>query len=418
MSAEFFTERNENSIEFAVKNMQRTMDAFSDLTDYVAEVEETYARIPKGKDELRLMIRTAQCITNKPFNSLEDEVLVTYYGEIIGLEFINYLETDNGEYYKTGFAQSFMQLQIDIDKLTNYSADQKDVWVERISQSIQQDLSQPLETHGLNSLYEAFGQRAAERLTPNITHQKLAMMGYRMIVTEALKPSLNVPSEKKPQSSHTVKAKLGRQSIADLEKKYVPSVEETEAVLGDIEGVMLPEWEDISYIRQNIYTKYDQLVASDEERDEASNLSMLISAEGHMEDRLNKFTLENDLIRVDDLLSVSGEFFGISNEGREFQYGQFTEIRGVFDGLHIIEAPSEWDLDRVIDDETGEEANEAIHYTEETVALRLKDPKFLYEDNDGNKELHPNEDTEIYIPLHYQSVDFMRLKSDDLEPEA
>jgi len=162
MSAEFFIERNEKSIQYASKNMQQRMDAFTDLTDYVVEIIETYANIPKGKNELRQMVAMAQCIANQPFDNVEEEVQATYHGELIGLEFINYLETDKGEYYKTGFAQSYKDLQVNIDMLTFDAAESEEIWRARLSKSIQQDLSQPLSAHGLSPLYEIFGQRASK----------------------------------------------------------------------------------------------------------------------------------------------------------------------------------------------------------------------------------------------------------------
>jgi hypothetical protein len=423
MPAEFFIERNDKSIEYASKNMQQRMDNFTDLTDYVVEIEETYANIPKGKDELRHMMAMAQCIANRPFDSIEEDVQATY-GELIGLEFINYLETDNGEYYKTGFAQSYMDLQINIDMLTfdtveaeADAAKSEEAWRNRISKSIQQDLLQPMSAHGLSTLYEKFGQRAVERLTPVEDHQQLAMMGFRMIVTEALKPSLNSLTDEPPQSVHSVTSKLAQQSIANA-NIHIPTVEETEAVFGDSEGIKPPEWKDISSIREIIYGEYDENTASNEDP-EASSLSMLVSANGHAEDRLNKFISEYNLLRPDDFLNVNGEFFGISNEGREFYYDQFTEIIGVYDGIHIIQAPSNWDLDQVLDsEEPEEEVSKETKYTEETVAIRLKDPKFIVEDGTGDKKPQPNNDTEIYIPLHYNSVTFKRLKTDDLEPEV
>ena len=244
------------------------------------------------------------------------------------------------------------------------------------------------------------------------------MMGFRMIVTEALKPSLNSLTSEPSPAFHSGASKLAQQSIANV-NIYIPTVEETEAVFGDPEGIKPPEWEDVSSIREIIYSEYYENVSSDEQL-EASNLSMLISANGHAEDQLNKFTLEYNLLRPDDFLNVNGEFFGISNKGQEFYYDQFTEILGVYDGIHIIQAPSNRDLDRVLDgdNDTEEEVSENAEYTEETAAIRLKDPTFLLEDETGEKKPQPNNDTEIYIPLHYESITFKRLKTDDLEPEA
>jgi len=419
MSAEFFIERNENSIEFAAKNMQRTMDTFRDLVDYIAEVEEVYENVPKGKDELGKMFTIAQCIASKPFDNADEDVQAAYYGEVIGLEFINYLETGHGDFYKTGFAKSFMALQVNLDMLTFENVESEEAWRARISKSIQQDLSEPLETHGLSAQYESFGRRAAQRLSANEAHQELAMMGFRMVITEALKPPLvEAEEDETSYSSHSASSKLAKQSIT-AQKVHFPSIEETEAVFGNLENLIVPEWGNITHVRTALYKKYKQLNASDEE-EQLSNLSTLASSDNHMKKRLNTFNSERKFIARDDWLRIKGQFFASGSGDRGFGLtDNDVEVRGVFESIVVVKVPSAQQLSSIIEyDEKLEMGMLDVTHFELTPAIRLANPILVSTTKDGTETTERFEGETIDVPLNYESIIFERFKTDDLEPEA
>lgn len=411
-------ERNENAIEFAAKNMQRTMDTFRDLIDYVAEVEEVYENVPKGKDELGKMFTIAQCIASKPFDSADEDVQAAYYGEVIGLEFINYLETGHGDFYKTGFAKSFMALQVNIDMLTFETVESEEAWRTRISKSIQQDLSQPLDTHGLSAQYELFGRRAAQRLSADESRQELAIMGFRMVVTEALKPPLVEAENETAYNSHTAPSKLAKQSLV-AQKVHFPSIEETEAVFGNLESMILPEWENITHIRTALYKKYKQLNASDEE-EQLSNLSTLASSDNHIKKRLNAFNSELKLIARDDWLRIKGQFFASGSGDRGFGLtDNDVEVRGVFESIVVVKVPSAQQLSSIIEyDEKLEMGMLDVTHFEVSPAIRLANPLLVSTAEDGTETTERFEGETIDVPLNYENIIFERFKTDNLEPEA
>jgi len=404
MSGEFFSELNENSIEVAVEYMENTMRSFDDVTEYAIKIHETYELLPDGELELGKMITAAQYVINREPDDMDEEVQAIYFGELLGLEFVNYLKPDDGLPFKSGYAESFIQYQIALDILSekdpecNSERDQ----LSRLSKSIQYDLSQPMEEHGLNPIYEEFGKKATSKLSHDSSHQELAMMGFRMIVTEALKPSPTAAPK----------------TIAELENEYVPSIEETEEIIGEQEGINFIEWENISYVRKNIYNKYTDITTSDED-EQLSNLSTLVSYDRHVETRLMSFALENDLIGKDDLLSVRGEFFGISDTGASFFYGKNTEVRGVFDGIHIIETLPKRYIPKFADPDNKADIKHYPKNPIQSVALRIINPLFIYKEiNDDKEKPHRNDERTIDIPLNYKNVELRRIKAEELEPEA
>jgi len=399
MSAEFFTPHNDNSIETAVDTMEKTMRQFNYVTQYAQVIQDAYASFPSGNEELGKMVHAAQYIANRGTDDAGDEVQAIYYGELLGLEFINHLQLGDGIRYKTGFAESFIQLHIGLDQLSNAEPSSEDEFVTRLSESIQNDLSQPMQEHGLKPIYEEFGKKATSKLSDEPAHQELAMMGFRMIVTEALK-------QKHPP-----------RTIADLENEYIPSIEEIVDIVGGLEEIQFPAWRDISYIRKNIYKMYRDLSLKDE-KNELTNPAAFASTNESIEAQLTKFTLSNDLLGVDDLLSARGRFFGISDEGGTFFYGELTEVRGIFDGIHIVQTPTNRYLHEFINSGYTADSEEAIGELVQSAALRIINPKFIFKDNSGEENIQPNRKKAIYIPLNYRAVTFKRLETIELEPKA
>lgn len=399
MSAEFFIPYSNSSIETAIENMEKTMSSFDYATQYALEIQEAYASMPNGDNELGKMVHAAQYIANRQTDDAGEEVQAIYHGELLGLGFINYLKPDDGVLHKTGYAESFIQFHIGLDQLSYAGPSNEETLSSRLSKSIQLDLSQPMQEHGLRPIYEEFGKKVTSKLSDEPAHQELAMMGFRMIVIEALKQ------------------KRAPRTIADLEKEYIPSIEETEAIIGNQEWIQFPEWVNISNIREIIYKKYCELSSLNEE-DQLSNHSAPASVDRYTEERLMEFALENGCIDMGDLLSVRGEFFGTSGKGYQFLYNEFIEVRGIFDGIRVVETPSNKYLQKLADPEnTSDIENDTEHFIK-SVSLRIVDPKFIFDNKHGIKMPQPDDQKIIYIPLNYSAVTFKRLKATELEPEA
>ena len=422
MSGEFRTEYNENTIVAAVENMERNMRNCGYVGEYVQAIQETYAEYPEGEVELFRMIRAARLITNAKPGAMSEEVQAVYHGELLGLELINNLEPGVGQLFKTGYAQSFMNNELATSRPSHTEAvesglDQQ-IRLQGLSESIQEDLAYPIYAYELNPMYEEFGQKATSKLSDELQYQQLAMMGYRMIITEALKPSVNnATRELLEEYPAPVKETGSTVSIADLARNYARSINQTEEIIGNQEPFDFVDWEDISYVRKNIYRKYNRLILTDEE-EQVSNLSTLVSPDKFTEDRLAKFILKNELIGEGDLLSVRGIFFGTSDDGNRFFYDDFTEIRGIFGGIHIVKTPSNEYLEDMYNTTNRASFIDGPKQLTDSVAIRILEPKFLHEEDDGEERLQPIDNNSIDIPLNYRKVSFWRIKAEALEPEA
>ena len=421
MSGEFITDYNENSIVAAVDNMERNMRNCGYVGEYVQAIQETYAEYPEGEVELFRMIRAARLITNAKPGAMSEEVQAVYHGELLGLELINNLEPGVNQFFKTGYAQSFMNNELAMSRPSHTEAvesglDQQ-IRLQGLSESIQEDLTYPIYVYELNPIYEEFGQKVTSKLSGEVQYQQLAMMGYRMIITEALKPSVNDGTTELLDEYPAPIKDPEALSIADLAENYAHSINHTEEIIGEQEPFNFVNWEDISYIRKNIYRKYNKLVLADEE-EQVSNLSTLASPEKYIEDRLEKFNLKNELVGTGDLLSVRGVFFGTSDDGNRFFYDDYMEVRGIFDGIHVIQTPSNEFLEDVYNSTDRTVVLNEPRSLEESVAIRILDPKFIHEEDDGEERLQPIHGNSIDIPLNYRKVSFWRIKAEALEPEA
>lgn len=425
MSAEFITEYNENTICAAVENMELNMRTFDYVGEYVQDIQELYADYPEGKIELIRMIRAAQLITNRGATDTSEEVQAVYHGELLGLELINNLQPEAGQFFKTGYAQSFIKFQLDKDRPTHTEAAESNLEHQmrlvQLSQSLQSDLTYPIYEHGLNPIYEEFGEKTTSKLSNKIQYQNLAMIGFRMIITEALKPSLNsLTNEVMEKFQVPLKERsMPPLSIADLERNYAQSIYNTDEIIGEQEGVDFVEWEDISFIRKTLYKKFTELDLS-EEGPQVSGLSTIAEIDQYIEGELMEFAQNYELIGANDFLSIRGNFYSaLSDENFFTLYDKQTEIRGNFGGIHVVQAPSKRQLQRAvnlnIDSEEEEEEEEVLVCA---LALRVVNPVLIEEREDGKTTIKHTQDKTIDIPLNYKNVTYMRIKAEELEPEA
>jgi len=422
MSGEFRTEYTENAIGAAIENMERNMRNFKYVGEYVQEIQETYADYPEGKTELLRMIRAAQLITHRKSGDMSEEVQAVYHGELLGLELINYLEPDTGKFFKTGYAQSFFKFHTEKDRPPYTepleSGLQQQARFGRLSESLKEELSFPIYAHGLNPIYEEFGQKATSKLSDEIPYQDLAMMGFRMIVTEALNPSVNsTTGELLEEYKAPELAPMPPVSIASLTRDYARSINKTEEIIGNQEGIHFAEWEDISWVRTELYKQFLRITTAEVEPP-LSSASTLEEIEQYEEAELTAFNQENELISTHDLLSVRGEFFASPSTESDIDiYDKNTEVRGYFDGLEMVTVPSKRELAKAFE-ENIEEGKKHINNLVHTVAIRIANPVFIVVTTDGEEIIEHTENETISIPLNYKNIAFSRIKAEELEPEA
>jgi len=407
MSAEFFTEYNDSTIGAAVGNMETTMRRFRYVAEYAREIEDIYSELPYGQTELEHMIRAAQCVVNHQSDEPSEEVRSVYYGELLGLEFINYLQPDNGDNFKIGIAESYLQIKLGLHRLTNNGTETEAAQLVQFSESIKSELSQPMIEHGLNPIYEEFGTKATSNLTDDVAHQELAMMGFRLIVTEALKP--------------TLKPKLVGEILSRFDDDYIPTIKEMEELLGDEEVLQTVEWEDIAYIPKVLFARYNQIKELDEEQ-QLSNLAILASMDRYTENRLMEFNMEHQLILPNDLISVDGDMFAVAAGDIPLLHFKDIEIRGIFGGIHMLRVPTEAHMLRMVlggdDDETVEKKYREDPALQETPAIRILSPMYVVTNVDDKSFSESSDNEWIDIPLNYENISYMRIAADELEAEA
>jgi hypothetical protein len=432
MSAEYITEYNENTIIAAVQNMESNLRNFDYVVQYAATIGEEYALYAeKGRTELFHLMRAAQLVVHDYSSDFSDAEKAFYHGELLAMEFVNYLEPDIGQPFKMGYAQSFIRSELDKSVAENRKAETTLKHSQRMAQrsaNIRKSLSEPLQKHGLNPLYEEFGSKATSKLTDEPAHQELAMMGFRMIITEALMPSsTNMTTEvmKKVREqmgksatyqTTSVEPKIPLQTIIDLERNHAQSIQNTEEIIGEQDGINFVNWEDISYIGKTFRNEFDNLSFEDDKL-EINALTSIEEIDNLIEDRLIDFNRRNEIIGENDLISVRGSFFSDSfDEEISLLFNKpNTEIRGFFGGICLVEAPSDNHLKNVLRRLKNQQGTEEPKSFILTPAIVIMLPKEIEDSPDGNGKIVKKDLDSIEIPLNYTNLTFKRIKALDLE---
>ncbi len=414
MSAEFMTEYNDNTISSAIENMEGTIANFDSVGEYILEIQNRYANIPNGRAEIHQMIRAAQLITNRPRGDFSKEVQAVYHGELLGLELINYLEPDNGNPYKGGFAQSFIKQRLDESRPMGEHVEtffEYDRRLTQLSRNMQINLSPPIDNGELNPLYEKFGWKVASEYTDNLPDTYFAMMGFRMIVTEALSPSLPATTD---QILNLVN-KILKNTVSIEELGILKALEdpELENMLNELQEV---KWEGISGIQKKLLNKYKDIEKAFKGF-EVPNSSVLLGVKRYIETQLTLFNRHDELIGAKDLLRVTGDLFVVANDEDDkpeiVRTDENVEIRGMFGGIHVVEVPPNKALLRAI-------THPELYKKEKgklilAPAIRIIDPVFTTYTSHTPKASLSDPGLTIDIPLIYKTVSLERIKPDTLE---
>ena len=136
--------------------------------------------------------------------------------------------------------------------------------------------------------------------------------------------------------------------------------------------------------------------------------------EDHIEARLAEFNERHELIGPKDKLTIIGDYFAAATneDGQEktLLFDQNINIKGKFDGIHLIKVPTKRRLEFAI-----QKPDEATKITEGntilTPAIRIQNPYYTADLNNGEIAYRHLKGTTIDVPLNYQSVRISRAKS-------
>ncbi len=419
MFSEYTTEYEDSSITAATQSMEYAIRSVDTVTEYIDSIQEAYRQQPDGDVELRRMVHAAQLVADCAPDQLSTKAQTIYYGELLGIELINTLTADTGVLFKTGFAQRFMRTRLEADRPVHR---QFETTAERLmrrmkmAHTLQSDLTSPTGPYILAPQFERFGGSVVSRLTEDQEQQEYAMMGYRLIVTEALSPSVLETTHEKRDLVRDIgnKALSSGASIFDLEKSYIPSDAELEDIVSEPDDL---EWKPIPFVPETLSHKYYNGETTVHYAPGAL-VQTKASIDFEIQQSLNEFNEYYGLLETDDLIRVKGDLYARFNkQNGDVALRKFTpssELRGTFDSIQLVEAPSNRSLqNQLVEPQLNRiGANKRLL---QTVAIRLKNPIELYRLKRGGKVLYHHLGETIDIPLHYSDVAFSRLQVEDLE---
>jgi hypothetical protein len=424
MSAEYMSEYDDSTVGTAIGKMEQELYQVEYVLEYVDAIESKLEKTEDGKAEILQLIRAAQVITGNGGNDYNDDVKAFYQGELLGLELINSFDTSDDAPLRSGYAHTFLKYQLDQDRPAGLEpletvAENR----ERLAQlaiAIQEDLSYPIDSYHLSSVYEEFGKKVTSKLNDTERLKLLSLMGYRMVVVQALLPyeaSQNFadatyalldayPVPEGSQRSETDHAPQ-RTSIADLAQKYEYSIEHTESIIGPQEGIVFDEWQQVSHIRKLLHNTYLQLNSQSKDQDILSIPTEATVNQAILE-KIQAFNVNRNLVNTGDLLSIIGELCAVhSGEKHPFVYEENTEIRGTFDSFQIVDVPTNKRLLQIMKSNDVDECDET--YYQPTLAIRLNNPVFTFEKADGERKPEYAGGETVDIPLNYKNVALWRI---------
>jgi hypothetical protein len=395
MSAEFTTDYDDQTNWNVIEDMERNIGYYGDTFQYVQEIQEAYNGFTEGRVELQRMIRAAQLITGRKAGDFSQEVQSVYHGELLGIELVNTLQANTGMPYKMDFAQSFMKYRLEKDRPKDGPLVESSLELEarhaRLSRALQVVLTPSPDNPQLNPLYERFAERASAQLTDDIEQQYLTLMGFRMIVTEAL-----------GLTAHENGYKYSDRHMRDI---GVESIREY--------------WQDITSVRKNLLRHYQRLEVPTDflTSNRQDNIETI---DRFAKQQLEDFNERHKLLKENDLISVYGDLFAISRpediEPFTLRYDQQTEIKGVFDSIQIVDVPSPRHLNHTIINPEETAGNDTKKYVS-SLAIRLRNPVFTCSSDKGNAT-YTAIGQSVDIPLVYKNVVYHRIFLNKLEYDA
>jgi hypothetical protein len=396
MHSETPFERYKDPISNAVESMEQNIQKLGTVSEYIAQIVGAYNSLPDGRAEIYRIRRAAQRITNQTVKTTGPEAYAVFNGAILGIELASTLTIEKGNWYKTGYAHSFLQSEMGTERPKNtrraetVAEQQQRLQLE--SSTMRDLLSQPL-NDDTDCVYEKFGSKITTSLYSDPDLQQLSMMGYRMVIGEVIQPSEFETSDEidafigryeNDETFAPVREPITQTSISDLEDMYIPTSQELENILHEPVKI---EWEEKSSI-QRISMELANAYASSEEgklfsqSDYAKFCKALLA---HVE----AFNAEQNILQKNNLLKVKGNFFAIQNNPQGDMYlnrqYELFEISGFFSGFHVLPVPNRDSLARTINEDIIDSEIWAKLPKSFAPVIRLQDPSFTFKLSDSSE---------------------------------
>jgi len=430
MSAEFMTEYPETAISSGIERMEKNIRENGSTPEYLIAIQKAMSHEPVEKAELYQLMRVARFVAHTLEGDNDSNEQAVYNGELLGLLLINFIQPsdDTQKSFRGGFSQSFLKNRLDKSRPRGESYEGGDEHRNRlfqIAESIRTELTPPTAeqifdplyektaAQALDPLYETFGAKLAATLTDTVSEQQSTMVGFRLVISEALHPSLQ-------HTTAEVLNKLG--SIAT--RKATPVLRKPAAEkIPDEKYIRELEWDSLSGARKKLLTEYIKLALVHRELANADDpeREAIIS---DLEEKLNDFNTHNKLFEKDEYLNIYGDLFAIASDTIDGKSGiiksnESTDIRGYFGGIKLVEVPSDKQLRKAIMDPELYKQQGHIPLVL-SIAVRIVDPLFIHhtysDESDESKETRQDGiGISIDIPLSYKNVTFQRLRPQTFE---
>lgn len=204
------------------------------------------------------------------------------------------------------------------------------------------------------------------------------------------------------------------------------SIKTLEAITGiesrnaDVEAFFT--FDDATFVRNNIYRKFQKLLDVTDGVD-MNNSNVANSIYAYMQEELTSLNDKYEFITKEDLLIISGDFFGYASDGESgasVRYQNHIEIRGLFNGIHIVETPTNKQLLEIINEE--EQARKKGEYEPGkkyesdrltfSPTLQIIDPVFHTYTGDDKPIVDYGTGLTLDIPLIYKNMYYQMVKHD------
>ncbi|MFZ1301594.1 MAG: hypothetical protein WAQ27_03385 [Candidatus Microsaccharimonas sp.] len=447
MSQEYFDETQYQTVDtMAVNSFNEARQYQTSLTKFLQTIFDKYEQAPDGAAELIRLRRVAQFITHNSSASFNNEVQAVFNGQLMGLQILNYI--DPAEAPATDYSHLFMKdalkgsqegIVVKGEAVQDPStgryirptaepvaAQQQRLW--NLAEQMRFSLSEMSADSRLSDAYEDFIHVAASELYEKNTElHDLTKVGFRLILKQyefyTGDGSDDDPYADREDDSAVETATESIQATPSASREsYLPS----DKSLAEITGMpnetgsldLLVDIENINDDTLKILEKFNELIpiadglnmSDDKVADATYEL---------LEEELEKFNIENDLINPDDMLLISGDFYAFASDGEDgaiTRYENHVEIRGIYNGLSVIDMPSNKELQRMLNRRSKGDTRDLPNKLAMVPAIQLDDVVILtYDGESEDPEITHLTGLTLDIPVHYESVDFQILRAPALD---
>lgn len=478
MSAELFSNTPEAIEPAAVSSFNEARSYYASLPKYLTKIAQWYEQAPNGKAELLQVKRIAQFLAHNQPGTFHADTEAIYNGQLIGLQVLN---LENPAQAPIGnMANTFMKVllsvsesQVEQDLRTSIKAglgaehESVESQRERLYEAAEDakvSLSVPDVTYKKTHSFEPFiDTLTSELYGDNYELSELAKIGFRLTLQQHEQSSFSGftkgIAKEVNESDDFDEAEYSEPSHLDLldvdNEIAIIEKAETQLVITALEKITRirnREMEIEEYfpiinadtIAKTFLKKFEKLQkslpmlplgASEEEEDDYRE---------YLDDELDSFNIENNLIQQGDFLFISGDFIGIvavqsedEYEGEPVSvhnedYAKFrphTEIRGEFSGVYVNNTPPLSELEKAMKQDRAKAQIDTLRTdgapyeaTSEVLSpvIQIINPTFVnYKDANSEPVIEYGMGMTIEIPLIYnRHVFYQILRADDPKSDS